>query len=592
MEATSVSPSSGLRSLRWLFPYLYKYKRAVGFGLMFVTVSNVCSTTVPRFIGQAIDTIRSNSSGGDVDVVPALIVVLTLTLGSGLFMFLTRRTIIVSSRFIEEDIRNDFTDSLSRQTVRFFNERPTGSFIALFTNDIGAIREFIGPAIMYAANTVTTFSFALFWLFYISIPLTLTVLIPLPFVAIATYRIGRRIHERYRSVQEEYENVSSHAQETFSGIRVVRAFFREAAENAIFRQISNSYYGRNMILARVQALMMPAMMVLFNLSYIAVIGVGGSFVMESTLTVGELTQAFIYLNQLMWPIAAIGWVTNMVQRGAASTARIARIVDSVPAIRDTHDTDHSIKSLIGRVTFTGAGISIENRPILQDINMEIPAGTSFGIVGAIGSGKSILINLIPRLTDTTSGCVMIDRHNVRTIPLDVLRKHITLVPQDIFLFSDTIRNNILFGNPSADDDDITNAVKQAGFLQDIASLPDGLNTVVGERGVTLSGGQKQRVSIARALISPAPIMILDDALSAIDAETSSGILESILGAGSDRTILVVSHRVDAVMKCNKIAILEDGRITAVGTHSELISSDNFYSAICKRQQIETELNAS
>lgn len=585
--STTQAQTSSIAELRRLSPYITRYKWRLMLGLVFVTISNICSTSVPRVVGRTIDTLSTSRTTGE-PIEWLITQILLLTIGSGLFMFATRRTIILMSRFIEEDLRNDFVAAIARQPQQFYHDRSTGSLIAHFSNDIGSIREFIGPAIMYSANTVTTFLFALSWMITLNLPLTLAILIPVPLVATLTYRLGRKIHQKYRIVQEQYEHITTHAQELASGIRVVRAYVRGEHESQRFNALSREYYQKNIGLAKVQSLMMPGMTVLFNISYVIVIGVGGYLVTKNSLTVGELTQFFIYLNQLLWPIAAIGWVTSMIQRGAASMGRLGAIIDMQSSITDGPLQPSEIR---GDIVVRDVSLAYANGPVvLHNINLHIPAGTSLGIVGSVGSGKSSLAGLLPRLYDVSSGSVMIDGHDIREYSLTNLRSSIAVVPQESFLFSDTIRENIRIGNPVATDNDVVRAAESACLDRDIEQLPQGFDTVVGERGVTLSGGQKQRTSLARAIISDPAILILDDSLSAVDASTEERILQSLDRVMQDRTSLIISHRISTVQRCTNIVVLQEGRIVEHGSHDELVKLGGLYADMYDRQQLEQELS--
>ncbi len=585
------NPSAGLiRQLRRLVPYLIRYRSKIILGIVFITISNVCSTTIPRVVGGTIDQLRA-ASVDQSEVTLHLLAILLLTIGSGFFMFATRRTIIIASRLIEEDLRNDLVDALRVQDQSFYQTRSTGSILAHASSDIGAVREFIGPAIMYSANTITTFTFAFSWMVMLHGWLTATIVVPIPFIAYATYTLGKRIHERYKVVQQQYEQITTHAQESFSGIRVVRAYAQEGEESQRFRDLSNAYYRQNMNLARVQALMMPAMTVLFNLTYVAVLGVGGWLISHEDLTVGQLTQFFIYLNQLLWPIAAIGWVTGMIQRGAASMTRLASIIDHAPLIRDESVSKATPHPITGAVRFEDVSLTLGGRPVLSNITLSVPAGSSIGIVGAVGAGKSSFVNLIPRLFDASGGTVFIDDVDVRSIPLHHLRGSIAVVPQESFLFSTSIRENVRFGRPDATDAEVLGAAAAAQLTNEVGAMPDGFDTIVGERGVTLSGGQKQRTALARAIASNPSILILDDALSAIDTHTEERIRRALEPIMKGRTTFIVAHRLSTVQHCNTIAVLAEGRIAEQGSHDELIARGGIYASMFARQQLEREVAA-
>ncbi|MBK9183144.1 MAG: ABC transporter ATP-binding protein [Ignavibacteria bacterium] len=579
-----------LTELRRILPYTRRYPKLVGWGLVFITLSNVCSTTIPHVVGETIDTLKVSAFASS-EIAWLIAQILLLTIGSGFFMFATRRTIILMSRFIEEDLRNDFVKAIKDQSQRFFHDRSTGSLLAHFSNDIGAVREFIGPAIMYTANTITTFAFALTWMMNINIPLTFAILIPVPLVATLTYKLGKLIHANYKRVQEQYEHITTHAQETASGVRVVRAYVRGDHEAERFDELSADYYRKNMRLARVQSLMMPGMTVLFNLSYVIVISFGGYLVMQSSMSVGELTQFFIYLNQLLWPIAAIGWVTSMIQRGAASMARLGAIFEAPSDIVDA-DNAQRPDEIRGTIEFDNVSLAYDGTtPVLSNISVTVPAGSSLGIVGTVGSGKSSLIGLLPRLYDVTSGAVRIDGIDVRNISIVTLRGSIAVVPQESFLFSETIRENIRFGRPTASDEEVEQAAQRAQLHADVMSLPQAYDTVVGERGVTLSGGQKQRTSLARAIASDPSILVLDDSLSAIDADTEERILRGLDDVMKGRTTILISHRISTVKKCTNIIVLQNGTIAEQGSHNELLELGGIYADMYERQQLEQQLTS-
>lgn len=578
--------SGVMAGIRRLLPYLKKYQRTLYLGLLCITLSNVCSSYIPRVVGGIIDTLKVRTIGSE-ELMWLLLQILALTIGSGFFMFATRRTIILVSRFIEEDLRNDFVRSTKNQSQSFYHSRSTGSLIAHFSNDISSIREFVGPAIMYTANTITTFAFVLSWMVSLNVTLTLAIVVPVPFIAWSTYTLGRKIHVKYKDVQQEYEHITTQSQESASGVRVMRAYAREKMESERFSNLSLNYYKKNLSLAKVNALMMPAMTVLFNISNIVVIALGGYLVMQNQLSIGDLTQFFVYLNQLLWPIAAIGWVTSMIQRGSASVVRLASIIDAEPSIKNDARTNPKATIPSGAISFKNVGITFaDGNKVLKNISLDVPAGTSLGIVGAVGSGKSTLVNILPRLFDVTEGVVEIDGNPIPTLPLHTLREAIAMVPQEAFLFSDSIENNIRFGKTDATDEEVVTAARYAQLDGEILSLPGGYKTIVGERGITLSGGQKQRTSLARGIIGSPKILVLDDSLSAVDTDTEERILRGLKQIMQGRTTLIIAHRISTVQHCSNIIVLKDGEIAEAGTHAELIAHNGIYSQMYERQLLE------
>jgi ATP-binding cassette subfamily B protein len=601
-----------MKELRRLFPYLRRYKAKFILGFIFVTLSNLCSTSIPLVVGSVIDTL----SGGKYDSFNIHLHagpftffktsfqttqseniwlhiggIIFLTAGSGLFMFLTRRTIIVASRLVEYDVRNDFLLAIERQSLRFFHGTTTGSLMAHATNDVSAVREFIGPAIMYTANTITTFTFAIAIMASLNASITFFALLPLPLIGFTTYYVGKRVHIMFRDVQEQFEGLTSQAQESFSGVRVVRAYVREDFETERFKNFSNEYLVKNMRLARIQSLTMPLMAVLVGISQIIVLGYGGYQVIQGKATLGVITQFFIYLSQLIWPVAAIGWVTNLVQRAAASTKRIGKILDEASDIIESPNVNTDISEVNGAIEFKN--VSFKYLPefpyVLKNISFTIPKGTSLGIVGSVGSGKSTLVSLLPRLYEVTEGQILIDGQDIHTIPLKTLRRAIGVVPQESFLFSLSIEGNIQFGRENATPDEVLKASDIAQLTSEIEHFPDGFKTIVGERGITLSGGQKQRTSIARAIVRKPSILILDDALSAVDTDTEERILKGLSGIMHDRTTILISHRISTVKNTNKIIVLDDGEIAEMGTHEELLKLGGQYAEMYSRQLLEEEI---
>lgn len=578
-----------MQELKRLLPYIKVYRNRIILGLIVVTLSNICSTYIPRLVGTIIDTLKSgNFIYGDVMYL--ILYMMLLTIGSGIFMYATRRTIIDASRLIEYDLRRDFINAVEKQSLSYFHQNPTGSLMALATNDISAAREFLGPAIMYGANTVTTFIFALYFMFSLNASLSLVSLLPLPLIAIGTYFTGRKIHSSFTAVQAQFADLTSAAQESFSGIRVIKSFNRETEEEQSFAHKAKSYMRKNMKLARYQAFLFPSMMVLIGLSQILVLAYGGWLIFHERATFGDITQFFIYINLLIWPVAAIGWVTNLVQRAAASTARLGKVFDIVPEIKDNQNTDYSITGIKGNISFINAGMSYSTqKDVISSFSLEISSGESLGIIGKVGSGKSSLINLLTRSYELTEGDLKIDGNNIKLIPLDILRKNISIVPQEPFLFSLSIAENIRFGKPDASEKDIIHASEIACLHEEVLLFPDKYDTILGERGITLSGGQKQRLAIARAVLKNPSVLILDDALSSVDTNTENRILSQLTDNLHERTSIIISHRINTIKNCSKILVLDDGKISEKGSHEELITADGWYASVYYRQQLEEEI---
>ncbi len=576
-----------MHELRRLSPYIRRYSRMILMGLAFVTVSNACSAYYPRLIGMTVDLMRGMQFEMS-SVLANIAWILLLTFGSGFFMFLTRKTIIVASRKVEYDLRHDFLSAIEKQDPKYFSQTPTGSLMAHATNDISAVREFMGPAIMYSANTATTFVFALILMLRLNPSITAIALIPLPFIALSTFLLGRRIHAAFRDVQQQFEVVTTQAQEVFSGIRIIRAFVREKVERVIFKRHSDRYVESNLRLARLQSAMMPTMMLLVGCSQILVLSYGGMSVINGRASIGDLTQFFIYLNQLIWPVAAIGWVTGIVQRASASTARIMKIMDRVPEIQSSNGQELPQKADL-RFSSLSFRYSADTAPVLSDISLTLPFGSSLGIVGAVGCGKSSLLKLIPRLFDCTSGQLLYGGIDVKNIDLHALRSSIGMVMQEPFLFSMSIAENIRVAYPQASDEEVRAAARIAQLHEEVQSFPKGYDTIIGERGISLSGGQKQRLAIARALVHTPNILMFDDALSAVDTVTERRILEELRSLSKRQSSIFVAHRISTVMHCDHIIVLDHGRIVEQGTHAQLMTLNASYADMYQRQLLEQEL---
>ncbi len=584
-----------MKSLLRLWPYLLKYKRTLLTGLIAVMISNVFSVFQPILQGRAIDALKRGIEMHSIDMVELLgyaALILGFALCAGFFMYLTRQTIIVTSWKIQYDLRNDFLRHIQRLDLHYFQNTPTGDLMAHATNDIGAVRNVVGPGIMYPLDTLMTFFMVIVVILSLDWRLTLIALIPLPLVSYAVYKLGKSVHQRFEERQAQYSALTTRAQENLSGIRVVKAYVREAHETDLFHSMSWSYLKKNMQLAKVQSLMWPLMFLLIGFSLLLTLYFGGIKFIKGEFSIGTLWAFLGYLTQLIWPMIAFGWVTNMLQQGAASMARLIKIFDTEPAIKDTPETDTTIHTVEGSIEFRNVCFrhSPGTEPTLKNINFTIPKGMTLAIIGTTGSGKTTLVNMIPRSYDVTEGEVLIDGKNIRTIPIDVLRSHIGYVQQETFLFSESIADNIGYGTKQANPAAIEAVSEIAQMKKEISALPHTYETMIGERGITLSGGQKQRVSIARALMRDPAILILDDALSAVDTYTEEEILRGLKKVMENRTSIIISHRISTVKNADFILVMDDGEIVERGTHDWLVELGGIYADLHYKQLLEEELD--
>lgn len=583
-----------MKSLLRLIPYLSKYKTTLYLGLLTVIVSNLFTVATPWFIGEAVDELKRGleiKSLEHTDLFWYSALVVGFAVIAGIMLFLTRQTIIVVSRKIEFDLRNDFLSHIQKLPLSYFQNTPTGDLMAHATNDISAVRNVLGPGIMYPSDTLMTLSMSLVLMFVKDWQLTLLALIPMPLVSYAVFKLGQIIHSKFNERQEQYSILTTKAQENLSGARVVKAYVREEYEIEQFRKVSWDYFKKNLVLAKAQSVMWPLMFILVGLSIVITIYVGGLKVIDGEMTIGTLTAFMTYLSLLIWPMIAFGWVTNMWQQGAASMTRLSKIFDTLPTIRDTEETDLNIESIEGAIEFRNVNFVHESAqsPTLHNISLKIPKGSTLAIVGYTGTGKSSLVNLIPRLYDVTDGEVLIDGVNIKNIPLSVLRKNIGYVPQETFLFSDSIAENIRYGDDEADPELINEASEISQIAKDVVDFPQRFETMLGERGITLSGGQKQRTSIARAVLRKPKILILDDALSAVDTYTEETILHRLRTVMNGRTSIIIAHRISTVKDADNIIVLNEGKITEQGSHDELVALNGIYAGLYRKQLLEKEL---
>ena len=581
-----------IENLRPLFPYMRRYRRGFLLGGFFAVCSNAIWVLFPEVIRRAVDDMTKHLSYKGVLFYAGIL--LAVALSKGIFLFLTRWVLIGISREIEYDLRNDLFRVLEQQSPSYFQENRTGDIMARATNDLNAVRMLLGPAIMYSANTLLFTVGALAFMIRISPWLTLLAFVPLPAASILVQYFGRKIHERFERIQAMYSDISAQVQENVAGARLVRAFAQEGAEISAFERANAEYVRRALRLVRLMGMLWPTLEFMLGLSLVVVLLVGGHQVVNAKISVGAFVAFTTYMVMLTWPVIALGWVVNLVQRGTASVTRIHEILIAEPSISDATlpTTGAVVTEIRGDIEFRNLSFTYDNStaPVLRDINLRIPAGSSFAIVGPTGSGKTTLVRLIPRLLEAQRGMLLVDGRSVMDYPLANLRGSIGFVPQETFLFSESIRENVAFGAPSATEQEILDAAATAHIRDEILEFPKGFDTLVGERGITLSGGQKQRTAIARALVRDPRILILDDALSSVDTFTEERILQGLAEAMRDRTTIFISHRVSTVRHADQIAVLVDGSIVELGTHDELVSRNGYYTQLHEKQMLEEELS--
>jgi ATP-binding cassette subfamily B protein len=577
--------------LRKFARYFYPYKRHLAGGVLSILASTVVGLMIPLLVGRAVDELRGGVTWAALT--RYALVILAVSAVSGLFLFLQRRILINMSRHVEYDVRRDFYTHLQRLPLSFFHQNRIGDLMARATNDLSAVRQLAGPMIMYTVQTVFVVVLILPLMLRISVRLTLLLFVTMPLVSLTVKYFGQQVHTRFEKIQDFFAQISARAQENFTGVRVVRAYAQEDAEIAAFNQMNREYAARNLSLVRVEAMMRPLLQFLIGLGYVLILGYGGLLAVRGQITVGQFTEFNLYLTRLIWPLIALGYVVNLYQRGTASLKRMNAVLAVEPAIADAPGAAER-PAIRGRIEFRNLRFSYsEHLPeVLKGIDLTIEAGQTIAFVGRTGTGKSTLMNLIPRLLDPKRGTVLVDGVDVRDYPLAQLRSAVGYVPQETFLFSETLAENIAFGVERAERAEIEWAAEIAGLADDIRGFPDGFDTMVGERGITLSGGQKQRTAIARAVMRQPRILILDDALSSVDTYTEEKILGRLRGVMRERTSLIVSHRVSTVRDADLICVLDEGGIAERGPHEELLAHGGEYAALYERQLLEEELAAS
>jgi ATP-binding cassette subfamily B multidrug efflux pump len=579
---------AAIQTFEYLFPYLKRYRQKIILGTLFIICGTSISIINPKIVQRAIDYLS-----GDIEISRLIyyaLLIILISIINGFFRFMVRQTIIVGSRLIENDFRNDIFAHLQKLSTNFYFSIPTGDIMSRMTNDLNAVRSVLGPGIMYSINTIITFVFVIWMMVTINLYLTFIALIPIPLMAFAVYYFGRKIKIKYTEIQAQFARISSKAQENISGIRIIKTYVQEKAEIDNFNRLNQEYIKKNMAYARVYAAFHPIIMFIIGLGAVLVLLIAGIQIVDNTISLGEFVAFSLYLNMLVWPSIALGWVAGIFQQGAASMQRINTIVTSKPEITDTPETQH-IATLRGRIAIQDLTFHYhrEEPPVLKDIALSINTGEIVAIVGKTGSGKTTLLNILARIFNPPQKTIFIDGIDLWDIPLETLRANYGYIPQETFLFSDTIEENIRYGKADVAIEEIQKVAEIARIHDTIDAFPDKYRTMLGERGINLSGGQKQRISLARALIKDPKILLLDDALSAVDTLTEKTILTNLRYVMQDKTCIWVSHRISAIQHADKIILLDNGEIAEEGTHEHLLALDGIYRDLYEKQQLEEAL---
>lgn len=581
------------KKLRPLFPYMRRYWRGYVLGMLCTVAANAVRVQIPRVLGAASrDLVRKGVTWRTIYHYAGELIAIAIAFS--ILLYLMRWILIGISREVEFDLRNDLFQHLEKQSASYYQEHRTGDIMARMTNDLSAVRMLLGPAVMYTANTVVFSACALYYLLRISPFLTLTALAPMPLISILVQYMGRKIHDRFERIQAMFSDISAQAQENFSGARLVRAFAQEEAQVKAFERSNQEYIRRALRLVRLMGMLWPTLEFMLGISLVITLLVGGHEVLSHRIGIGQFVTFTMFMYMLMWPVIALGYVINLFERGTASVVRIRELLTAEPSIDDREATVGKETEIRGEIEFRDLhfsypaenGNSVE---VLRGISLTVPAGSSLALVGPTGAGKSTLVSLIPRLYDAPRGSVLVDGRAIREYPLDTLRRAVGLVPQETFLFSTTIRENIGFGAERAETAEVLQAAGAAHIRDEFEQFPHGFETAVGERGLTLSGGQKQRTALARAVLWNPRILILDDALASVDTYTEERILEELRGVMEGRTTILISHRISTVRHADRIAVLVRGRVAEQGTHEELLQKNGYYADLVQKQQLEEEL---